>query len=54
MAVGAAVELHLEEAEVEAHLELFAAVEAGDLADVDGAGFVVPAGEEGGDVLAGV
>jgi len=53
LAVGAAGELHLEEAEVEAHLEFFAAVEAGDFADVDGAGFVVPALEEGGDVSAG-
>ena len=43
VAVGAAGHLHLEEAEVEAHLEFLAAVESGDLADVDRAGLVVPA-----------
>jgi len=52
-AVGSAGHFHLEDAEVEAHLEFGVAIEAGDFADVDGAGFVVPAFEDGGDVFAG-
>src|SRR4051794_9760432 len=52
-AVGAADQLHLEQAQVQPHLELRPAVQAVDLADVDRAGLVIPAAEDRGDVLAG-
>src|SRR5215207_8013832 len=51
-AVWSAVHLHLQQAKVEAHLELWRAVDPADLADVDRAGLVIPALEQGQDVLA--
>jgi len=52
-AVWAAGHIHLEDAEIDAHLKFWGSVEAGDFADVDGSGFVIPAFEDGGNISAG-
>ncbi len=52
-AVGAAGHFHLQDAEIDAHLEFGLTVVAADFADVDGARLVIPALEDGGNVGAG-
>ena len=51
-AVGAAVQLHLDQAQVDPHLDLVAAVSPLDDANLKLVGVVFPAGENGGVALA--
>ncbi len=52
-AVGTAGHFHLQQAQIDAHLQFGRSVHAADFADVDGARLIIPALEDRGDVLAG-
>src|ERR1041384_3862468 len=51
LAVRPAIHLHLKEAQIESHLQLWLAIVAGDAANVDGAGLIFPTLENMADVF---